>query len=220
MELFSVLKSTFIKFYEELFKLILLSIAWFISSSILLLTIFISLNSKWYLILLVPLFFGGPIFLTALYGVNEISKVGKVSCELLFLYFKNNFWRGFLVFITSSILYFILLVDLRFFLIKGQANLWFLALAFLFAYLLIYFSIYQVYLWGLMIIQSDKKLKDIFKNAAIISLDNIVFSLLWFLAIFLITVILAVTGIGIPAAFIGLIGLLIIQGTQAVLDKY
>ena len=220
MEIFSILKSTFKDFYEDLFKQVLLSIAWFSISTILLFSVFIGLTSGWYLIILLPLFFFGPVLLTSLYGVNEILKEGKVAFKSLFTYFKEKFWRGFLVFLISIILYAIFLIDLRFFLIKGQENLWLLAFAFLFAYLLIYFSIYQAYLWGLLIIQEDRSLKDILKNAVILSLDNIIFSLLWFLAILLITVILFVTGIGLPSGFIGIIGLLIIQGTKAMLAKY
>ena len=211
---------TFKDFYEDLFKQVLLSLAWFVINSILLFTIFLGLTSGWYLIIIFPLFFIGPVFLTSLYGTNEISKNGKVAIKSLFIYFKNNFWRGFSVFIISIILYAIFIVDLRFFLIRGQENIWLLGFAFLFAYLLIYFSIYQAYLWGLLIIQGDKSLKEIFKNAVVISLDNILFSLLWFLAIFLLTTVLFVIGIGIPAAFIGIVGLLIIQGSRAMLIKY
>lgn len=220
MEIFSILKSTFIDFYEDLFKFVLLSTAWFVISFLLIFTIFIGVTSGWYLIILLPLILMGPVFLTSLYGADKITNKGKVSLKKLFSYFKNNFWRSFLVFLITVILYLIFLVDLRFFLIKGQDNIWFLAFAFLFAYLLIYFSIYQAYLWGLLIIQGEKSLKNIIKNAAIISLDNMLFSLFWFLAIFLITVILAVTGVGLPAGFIGIVGVLIIRGTQLMLAKY
>ncbi|MFN2340764.1 MAG: hypothetical protein ABR547_05795 [Halanaerobium sp.] len=220
MEIFSILKSTFKDFYEDLFKLVLLSVAWFVISSVLLFAVFIGLTSGWYLILLLPVIFMGPVFLTSLYGANEILEEGRVAFKSLFVYFKNNFWRGFLVFLASVILYVIFIVDLRFFLLKGQENIWLLAFAFLFAYLLVYFSIYQAYLWGLLIVQGDKSLKDILKNAVILSLDNIIFSLLWFLAIFLLTVILFVIGIGLPAGFIGIVGLLIILGTKEMLTKY
>lgn len=220
MEIFSILKSTFKDFYEDLFKLVLLSVAWFVISSVLLFAVFIGLSSGWYLILLLPLVFLGPVFLTSLYGTSQILEEGRVAFKALFSYFKNNFWRGFLVFLISVILYIIFIVDLRFFLLQGQENIWLLAFAFLFAYLLIYFSIYQAYLWGLLIIQGDRPLKDIFKNAVILSLDNIIFSLLWFLAIFLLSVILFVTGIGLPAGFIGIIGILIIKGTETMLAKY
>lgn len=220
MEIFSILKSTFKDFYEDLFKLVLLSVAWFLVSSVLLFAVFIGLTSGWYLIILLPLIFLGPVFLTSLYGANQILEEGRVAFKALFKYFKENFWRGFLVFLISVILYAIFIVDLRFFLLQGQENIWLLAFAFLFAYLLIYFSIYQAYLWGLLIIQGDRPLKDIFKNAVILSLDNIIFSLLWFLAIFLLTIILFVIGIGLPAGFIGIIGLLIIKGTKEILANY
>lgn len=215
-----VLKTTFIKFYNDLFKLALLSLVWFILSMLMFITVLFSLSSGIYLLALIPLFLTGPIFLTSLYGAEEILENGKLRFKTVFAYFKVNFWRAFFVFLISLFLYIIFLVDLRFFLLKGQENIYLLALAFLFAYLLIYLSIYQLYLWGLLIVQPDKKIREIFKNALILSLDNITFSLLWFLSVLILTLVLVVTGIGIPAGFIGIIGLLIILGTKDILAKY
>lgn len=220
MEIFSVLKFTFKTFYEDLFKLALLSIIWFVISSLLLFTIFIGLRSGWYFILLLPLIFLGPVFLSFLNGADQIINKGRVSFKSFFDFFKENFGRGFLVFAISVILYIIFAVDLRFFLIKGQANIWLLAFAFLFAYLIIYFSVYQAYLWSLLVIQKNRSLKEIFKNSLVLSLDNIIFSLIWFLAIFLLTIILTIIGIGLPLGFIGIIGLLMLQGTKTMLAKY
>lgn len=220
MAIISILKAAFINFYRSLFKLALLSTAWFILTSVLLLSALAALSSGGYLIIILPLLFLGPIFLTSLYGAAEILEKGRVSFKSLFSYFKANFWRAFLTFLISIILYLIFLVDLRFFFLKGQENIYLLALAFLFAYLLIYFTIYQLYLWGLLIVQGEKSLKEIFKNALVLSLDNIIFSLLWFLSILILTILLIVIGIGVPAGFIGIIGLLIIIGTKEVLAKY
>lgn len=216
----SVLKSTFVSFYNDLFKLVLLSTAWFILTVLMLLTALFALSSGAYLMILIPLLFLGPIFLSSLYGAAEILEKGKLSFKAVFRYFKANFWRAFFVFLISTVLYLIFLVDLRFFLLKGQENVYLLALAFLFAYLLLYFTIYQLYLWGLLIVQPEKKLKEVFKNALVLSLDNIVFSLLWFLSVLILTLILIVIGIGVPAGFIGIIGLLIILGTKEILAKY
>jgi uncharacterized membrane protein YesL len=145
---------------------------------------------------------------------------GRIAFKSIFSYFKNEFWRGFLAFLFSLILYIIFAVDLRFFLIRGQDNIWLLAFAFLFAYFLIYFTIYQIYFWGLLIIQKESSFKEILKNALVLSLDNIIFSLLLFLVVFVLTAILTVIGIGLPAGFIGIIGLLIIHSTKAILAKY
>jgi hypothetical protein len=71
-----------------------------------------------------------------------------------------------------------------------------------------------------LVIQKDSSFKEIFKNALVLSLDNIIFSLLLFLAVFVLTAILAVIGIGLPAGFIGIIGLLIIHSTKEMLAKY
>lgn len=220
MEIFSILKSTFKDFYEHLFKLVLLSTAWFIITAFLLFLIFIALNISWYLLILLPLFFIGPIYLSALYGAERILNTGQIKLKKLIKFLKENFWRSFISFLATVILYLIFIVDLRFFLLKGQDNIWLLAFAFLFAYLLIYFTIYQAYLWPLLVLQKEKDLKIIFRNAVVLSLDNIIFSLGLFLAIFVLTSLLFVTGIGIPAAFIGIIGLLIIKGTEKMLAKY
>ncbi|ADO76739.1 hypothetical protein [Halanaerobium praevalens] len=220
MEIFSVLKFTFKRFYEDLFKLALLSIIWFIISASLLFLIFIGLNSGWYFLLLLPLLFLGPIFLTFLYAGNQILTKGSTSFKSLLVFLKANFGRGFFIFIVSITLYIIFIVDLRFFLIKGQANIWLLAFAFLFAYLIIYFSVYQAYIWSLLVIQQNRNLKEICKNALVLSLDNIIFSLIWFLAIFLLIIVLTIIGIGLPLGFIGIIGLLMLQGTKTMLGKY
>ena len=123
MEIFSVLKYSFKKFYEHLFKLFILGISWFILTSLLLFTVFVSISTGWYLILPIPLLLLGPLFLTALYGVNQLLEYRDFSLKVLFKYFKNNFWRGFLVCIFSIVIYLILLFDLRFFLIQGQQNI-------------------------------------------------------------------------------------------------
>ena len=220
MKIFSILKSTFKAFYEDLFKFVLLSTAWFVSSFILLFFVLFAFNSGWYILLSIPVIFLGPIFLTSLYGADQIMKEGSVAFKSLFSHLKNNFWRAFSAFSFSLILYIIFAVDLYFFLIKGQENILLLAFAFLFAYLLIYFSIYQIYFWGLLIVQADRSFKRVLKSALVLSLDNIIYSLILFLAIFLLTMILTVIGIGLPAGFIGIIGILIIQGTKEILAKY
>lgn len=194
--------------------------SWFILTLLLLLVVIISITTGWYIILPIPLLLLGPLFLTALYGVNQLLEYREYSLKVLLSYFKNNFWRGFLACIFSIVIYLILLFDIRFFILQGQHNTWFLAFAFLFGYLLIYFSIYEAYLWGMLVIQPEKSLKDIFKNAIVLSLDNIVFSLVWFLALFSISFLLLMIGIGLPTAFIGIIGTLILKGNKEMLAKY
>lgn len=182
--------------------------------------LFIALNSGWYLLISIPLILFGPFFLTALSGTEAILKNGRVKIKEIFIYFKENFLRALISFLFTVILYLIIIFDLRFFLLKSQDSFWFLAFAFLFAYFLIYFSIYQAYLWPLLVIQKEKNLKIIFKNAVILSLDNLIFSLLWFLFIFLLTVLLFLTGMGVPAAFIGIIGSLMLKGAKEMIAKY
>ncbi|MCC3144448.1 hypothetical protein LJ207_03820 [Halanaerobium sp. Z-7514] len=220
MEIFAVLKYSFKKFYENLFKLFILGISWFILTALFLFMIFFAVSTGYYLLLPIPLLLLGPLFLTALHGVNQLLEQREFSLKELASFFKKNFWRGVLACIFSIIIYLILLFDLRFFLLQGQQNTWLLAFAFLFGYLLIYFSIYEAYLWGLLVIQPEKSLKDIFKNAVVLSLDNIVFSLVWFLALFLLSFFLFIIGFGLPTAFIGIIGSMILKGNKEMLAKY
>jgi len=90
LEIFSILKSTFKDFYENLFKFVLLSTAWFIGSFLLLFFVLIALNSGLYLLLLIPVIFLGPLFLTSLYGADQIMEEGRIAFKSIFSYFKNE----------------------------------------------------------------------------------------------------------------------------------
>lgn len=220
MEIFSVLKFTFKKYYEHLFKLVFVGLSWFILTSILLFGGFFALSTGAYPFLILPIVLIGPLLLTGLEAVHLVINQESAGFKKLISYFNSKFWRGFLVFLVTALIYLIFIVDLRFFLVRGQENTWLLAFAFLFAYLVIYFSIYQAYLWGLLIVQSEQSIKNILKNALVISLDNLLFSLLWLLALVILAGLLIVTGIGLPLAFMGILGILLIKGCQEMLAKY
>jgi uncharacterized membrane protein YesL len=215
-----VLKFTFKKYYEHLFKLVFVGLSWFILTSILLFVGFFALSTGAYPFLILPIVLIGPLLLTGLEAVHLVINQESAGFKKLISYFKSKFWRGFLVFLVTALIYLIFIVDLRFFLVRGQENTWLLAFAFLFAYLVIYFSIYQAYLWGLLIVQSEQSIKNILKNALVISLDNLLFSLLWLLALVILAGLLIVTGIGLPLAFMGILGILLIKGCQEMLAKY
>lgn len=215
-----MLKFTFKKYYEHLFKLVFVGLSWFILTSILLFVGFFALSTGAYPFLILPIVLIGPLLLTGLEAVNLVINQESAGFKKLISYFKSKFWRGFLVFLVTALIYLIFIVDLRFFLVRGQENTWLLAFAFLFAYLVIYFSIYQAYLWGLLIVQSEQSIKNILKNALVISLDNLLFSLLWLLALVILAGLLIVTGIGLPLAFMGILGILLIKGCQEMLAKY
>lgn len=215
-----MLKFTFKKYYEHLFKLVFVGLSWFILTSILLFVGFFALSTGAYPFLILPIVLIGPLLLTGLEAVHLVINQESAGFKKLISYFKSKFWRGFLVFLVTALIYLIFIVDLRFFLVRGQENTWLLAFAFLFAYLVIYFSIYQAYLWGLLIVQSEQSIKNILKNALVISLDNLLFSLLWLLALVILAGLLIVTGIGLPLAFMGILGILLIKGCQEMLAKY
>lgn len=215
-----MLKFTFKKYYEHLFKLVFVGLSWFILTSILLFGGFFALSTGAYPFLILPIVLIGPLLLTGLEAVHLVINQESAGFKKLISYFKSKFWRGFLVFLVTALIYLIFIVDLRFFLVRGQENTWLLAFAFLFAYLVIYFSIYQAYLWGLLIVQSEQSIKNILKNALVISLDNLLFSLLWLLALVILAGLLIVTGIGLPLAFMGILGILLIKGCQEMLAKY
>jgi hypothetical protein len=117
LEIFSVLKYTFKNFYEHLFKLVLLGLTWFIITFLLLFIALFAVTTDLYIILIIPILFLGPIFLTAIYAVNQLLEHKKISAGIIYKHFKRSFWRSFFVFFASTIIYAVFIIDLRFFIL-------------------------------------------------------------------------------------------------------
>ena len=220
MQIWQILKDSFKQFYNNLLRSVLLSLCWFFPVFLLAAAALTGISAGWILPSVLAFLLVGPYTLSFLNEVKELSEKGIFSIKNILIYFRENFWRGLLAFLTAAAGYAVLIIDLLFFFRRGSGNLLYMALSFLILYITIYFTIYQAYVWGLLIIQPDKKMRTVLKNALIISIDNIFFSLLFFAVLIFITLILFLLGVGIPSVFMGFVGLIIINVSSRMLNQY
>ena len=152
-------------------------------------------------------------------GINYI-KYNDFSIKKYFIYVKDNFKRGLLGFLLTFFIYLLLFIDLVFFLRKGTNSLFMLILAVLVLYILIFFSMMQCYFWGFLALDTDKKIRHVVKNSFLVTIDNVIFSFLWFLIVFVISALLIVTGFGMAVLLMNFLVLMILNGTITVSSDY
>jgi len=78
----------------------------------------------------------------------------------------------------------------------------------------------QCYYWGFLALDKQKKIRHVIKNSFLVTIDNVVFSFLWFLIVLIITVILVVTGFGMAVLLMNFLSLMMLNGTIAVSSEY
>jgi len=220
LKIWQVLKDSTSQTYDKLFKFAILNIIWFLLSTLVLFIGYSGLIIKFYYLLIVPIIFLGPFFMGGLMsGINYI-KFNDFSIKNYFIYIKENFKRGLLGFLFTFFIYALLTADLIFFLQKGTNSLFMLILAVLVLYILIFFSMMQCYYWGFLALDKQKKIRHVIKNSFLVTIDNVVFSFLWFLIVLIITVILVVTGFEMAVLLMNFLSLMMLNGTIAVSSEY
>lgn len=220
LSVIKVIKETFIQFYEYLFKFIVLDLVWFlVISSPFFLAMLLPNPGLQIVLLAITILLFGPSFLSGLHNVRGVINKDDVSIKDFFKGIKTYFKRGLLAFLLMGGIYFLLFIDMYFF-VSRTSNIVMQFISIFFFYLVILFSIVQIYFWGLLVIQGDIGIFTILKRSALITLDNALYSFLLFLFLFLLALIITVLGVGLPLLFLGLIGISIIIGTRNVLDKY
>lgn len=220
MKIWQVLKDSTSQTYDKLFKFAILNIIWFLLSILVVFIGYSGLIIRFYYLLIVPIIFLGPFFMGGLMsGINYI-KYNDFSIKQYFVYIKDNFKRGLLGFLLTFFIYLLLIADLIFFLQKGTNSLFMLVLAVLVLYILIFFSMMQCYFWGFLALDRQKKIRHVLKNSFLVTIDNIIFSFLWFLIVFIISAILIVTGFGMAVLLMNFLALMILNGTIAVSSDY
>mgnify|MGYP006287685597 CR=1 FL=1 len=220
MKIWQVLKDSTSQTYDKLFKFAILNLIWFMLSTLVVFIGYSGLIIKFYYLLIVPIIFLGPFFMGGLMsGINYI-KFNDFSIKQYFIYIKDNFKRGLLGFLFTFFIYLLLIADLVFFLQKGTDSLFMLVLAVLVLYILIFFSMMQCYYWGFLALDKEKKIRYVIKNSFLVTIDNVVFSFLWFIIVFLISAILIVTGFGMAVLLMNFLSLMMLNGTIAVSSEY
>ncbi len=213
-----VLKDSFIKYYDELFKYVMLNIIWF--SLFMVPFLLVYLNEVFIIIGVLSLIvFAGPIILS---GMNYIYKTfdrEETTIKGFFRGIKDNFKRGILSFLFSVVIYAIFILDIIFFLQNSQ-NYIMMIIAILFLYLFIFFSMMQIYYWGLLTIQPETGLWQIVKRSFLLVLDNILPTILIFISLVILFVLNIVLAFLTPFFLFTLISLIIIIMTRNILEKY
>lgn len=220
MSILAVFKKSFLQFYENLFKLVFFNIVWFIIVTIPFFIGYIFLRSGWALPLILPLTLTGPVFMAGLQLINRLVLREEALIRDFFKDILKFFKKGFLSFIFSAVIYFIILMDILFFLERGKDSIFMLIISVIFLYLFIFFSMMQLFFWGLTTIRADLGMIKVIKQSFLLTLDNALFAFIYFICFVIIVVILFITGIGLPLLLLGLVGLFIINGTRYILKKY
>ncbi|ACL70355.1 DUF624 domain-containing protein [Halothermothrix orenii] len=218
--LLQTLKISFKKFYEHLFKLVIVGIIWFFITSILIFTGYSGFISGWVLMPIISLILIGPFQLSALQVVNNLVKREEVGVKSFFTGFIRYFKRGLFGFLLSLVIYLVLAVDLFFFLNRSQGSNLYLIISVFWLYLILFFSMIQFYFWGLLTIQGDEKILTLLKRSFLLALDNAFFAFLMVVIIILLLALFFVTGVALPLLTLGVIGMIIINGTKLTLEKY
>ena len=214
-----LIKEVFSCFYDNLFFLIFFNILWFVLVFPLLFLSFQGLVMGFFLLLLtlIPV---GPLFLSGLKVLDRLAAGEKARFRDLFLNLKKSFFPGLIGFIYSLIVYLILIVDIYFFYTRIEQSYLMIPLAVIIFYLIIFFSMSQLYFWGLNVREREKSLWQKIKKSLLLVLDNMLASFLWLMFVISFTALLLVILPGIPILFFGLIGLTLMIGNRMIMQQY
>ncbi|GEM_PF-564582 len=215
-----IIKDVFKTFYGGLFKAIILNLIWFILISPIVFLFVNGIYLDFFIPFMLPVLILGPIILTGLNLLNKIYQNEDFSLKEIFSTIKTSFLPGLLAIIYTLAVYIILIIDIWFFYGRSDGNLLFLVLTALFVYLTVFFSITQLYFWGLLVHGRELTLWTKIKRSIFLSVDNILQSFLW------LAIVTAITGGFLyltpifPALYFSITGLTIIIGTDKFLNTY
>lgn len=152
------------------------------------------------------------------YLANQIARGESVSFGLFVEGMRRYFRRSWLLAIIVVVISVLLGGNLIFY--ANFANPWVRLLSVLWGYLIVFWLAMLIYLFPLLIEQEDKGLLLILRNAALLVLDNVAFTLT--LGFLLLLFLLLNVGLVVPVLLILMSGLAVIQSKAllTVLEKY
>ena len=216
----NTIKESFKQFYEYSFKLVFIDLIWFSLSALVGFIGYGGLISGLWILLIIPAVFLGPFFLSGLDITNEVAQGKQIKIPQFLKGIKTNFKRGVKGFLLTAIVYIVIFVDFYYFYQKGIESTFMIIVFGILIYIVLFFSMIQLYFWGLLACRKEDSIMVILKHAVVFSLDNILFAFLWLILVVALTAIMVYFQIVIPAVFMGLIGLVIINGTRLTLERY
>ena len=95
-----------------------------------------------------------------------------------------------------------------------------MALTALVAYFILFFTMTQMFFWGISAIREEMGFIRRMKYSLLIPLDNIIQAFLWLMVQLAFIVALFIVTPGLPVLFFSLTGLLVIAGTRKLLAPY
>ena len=153
MSALRIIKESFIKLYDGLFKYIFLNIFWF---SLLILPFYleyiISSPIIRYIGMVYLLLLSGPLILSGFQLINNSLNREDNGVKEFLLSIPTNFKRGFGAFLFTVIGFALITFDFIFF-AQSSENLLMMIVRMIFFYLFIVFSMLQIYYWSLLTIQ-------------------------------------------------------------------
>ena len=213
-------KKSFYLFYEYSFILVFVNLTWFFLSGLFVFIGYGAILSRMIFLLIIPAVFLGPLFLSGLHIADVAARERQVIWVDFLKGIKNHFKRGLKGFIFSIIVYIVLILDFYIIFQVGLENVLMLILFGILLYISLFFSMSQLYFWGLLTCREDDSMFSIFKHSLIFCFDNILFAFLWLIIVVALTLIMIRFSIIFPAFFMGLIGLFIMNGTRLTLEQY
>lgn len=218
MSAWKIIKKSFADFYKHLFLLGTISLIWFMSVGPLGYLGIGGLFLGQPFTVLLSLILIGPLTIGAYYFTNGLIKFAEFRIRDYFRGFAKFFLRGMLAYWLSLLIFIVLLVDLLFFWRFGNRILAYLSG--LWVYLIVFYLMSQFYFWSLLV-ETEEGIGKCLKKSLLMTLDNILYSLVIFLAfVGLLAVGVVTAGVGLAVTFIGFLGILANNATYNLLVKY
>lgn len=215
-----IIKESFIKLYDELFKLIFLNIFWF---SLLILPFYLEYIIRSVVIRYIGMIYimlvSGPLLLSGFQLINDSLNNIDTGIKEFFLSIPANFKRGLGAFLLTAFGFALIIIDFIFFAYNSE-NFLMMIVGIFFLYLFVLFSMMQIYYWGLLTIQRDKGILKTVKNSFFLVLDNLWVTLLIFIFMIIMFIISLYMPFIIPAFMLVLIALAFLITTRTILKKY
>lgn len=219
MHAINVIKETFIKFYEYLFQLVTVNL---ISFGILLLPFSLLTISSVYFVLFLSIFIfvilAGPVILAGIGYINKIFNREDRGIRDFLIGIKENFLKGIFTFFFTIITYFVILIDIYFFM-QFSENFLMMVIGIMFFYMLVFFTLFQFYFWPLRAM-GESKFSGTVKKAFLLVMDNFLPSLLILLFTVLIIFVSFLFPFIMPFFFLTFLSLTSVILTRTILEKY
>ena len=204
-----ILKKTYTDIYKNIYAVAFSSFAWFLTGGVFVVVTTVGVEVGSLLPGVVAAIFIGPATAGCFYITNRIVNYERVRFKDFFIGVKRFFFPALGISLLWSLIVSILVVDFYFF-VSSSYRLLNLISPF-WIYLLIYFGIVSIYLFPLLIefdrLEDDFSLLDVFKYSLLLTSDDIKYTLLIFINIFLFGGLTSVIFILLPILFMGGISL-------------